>query len=85
MDDGPERKRPRPADRPAYERYWEQTGELRIKSKICRHFMAGYCPYGDSCYFAHGEHELRPRHCNPADEDVIAGSDDDCAGLMTMM
>lgn len=29
-----------------------------MKTQVCRHFMKGYCELGDSCGFAHGEHEL---------------------------
>jgi cleavage and polyadenylation specificity factor subunit 4 len=30
------------------------------KISLCKHFMAGNCPFGDHCHFAHGEAELRP-------------------------
>jgi cleavage and polyadenylation specificity factor subunit 4 len=29
------------------------------KISLCKHFMSGECPFGDSCHFAHGEHELK--------------------------
>jgi cleavage and polyadenylation specificity factor subunit 4 len=29
------------------------------KISLCKHFMAGECPFGDGCHFAHGENELR--------------------------
>lgn len=33
------------------------------KTEICRsHLQTGYCEYGPNCQFAHGIHELRPRH-----------------------
>lgn len=33
------------------------------KTEICRsHRQTGYCEYDSSCQFAHGIHELRPRH-----------------------
>ena len=45
------------ADRPAYERAFEQTGAWRHKSKLCRTFeQNGYCQYGAACTFAHGAH-----------------------------
>jgi len=32
----------------------------RYKTQLCSHFMStGHCPYGDSCVYAHGEHEKR--------------------------
>lgn len=30
------------------------------KISLCKHYMAGMCPFGDECHFAHGEQELRP-------------------------
>jgi len=30
-----------------------------FKISLCKHFMQGNCPFGESCHFAHGEHELR--------------------------
>jgi cleavage and polyadenylation specificity factor subunit 4 len=30
------------------------------KISLCKHFIAGNCPFGDQCHFAHGESELRP-------------------------
>ena len=29
------------------------------KISMCKHFMAGECPFGEGCHFAHGEDELR--------------------------
>lgn len=29
------------------------------KISLCKHFLSGECPFGDSCHFAHGEAELR--------------------------
>lgn len=29
------------------------------KISLCKHFMAGECPFGEGCHFAHGESELR--------------------------
>lgn len=38
-----------------------------FKISLCKHFLAGECPFGDSCHFAHGESELRtfPRRVEP--------------------
>jgi cleavage and polyadenylation specificity factor subunit 4 len=30
------------------------------KISLCKHFLAGNCPFGEQCHFAHGEAELRP-------------------------
>jgi cleavage and polyadenylation specificity factor subunit 4 len=30
-----------------------------FKISLCKHFLAGECPFGDGCHFAHGESELR--------------------------
>lgn len=42
------------------------------KISLCKHFMAGECPFGTSCHFAHGESELRsfPRKQEPAETDL---------------
>ena len=54
-----DRPAPVAADRPAYERAFEQTGVLRFKSKLCKPFEeTGRCRYGSSCNFAHGAEEL---------------------------
>ena len=29
------------------------------KTILCKYFLKGYCVHGDSCSFAHGEHELK--------------------------
>ena len=31
------------------------------KTKLCRNYMHGYCQFGSSCQFAHGNQELRVR------------------------
>ena len=31
------------------------------KTKLCRNYMHGYCQFGSSCQFAHGDQELRVR------------------------
>lgn len=36
------------------------------KTKLCRHFLMGSCPFGDKCNFAHGEEEMRS--VNPNEE-----------------
>ncbi|TPP66527.1 Protein TIS11 [Fasciola gigantica] len=43
----------------------DSVNNIRYKTQLCRHFekFGGYCPVGDSCYFAHGTGELR----NPQD------------------
>ncbi|CAD5208193.1 unnamed protein product [Bursaphelenchus xylophilus] len=37
----------------------EKKLRRRFKTILCKNFMAGSCPYGDDCNFAHGENELR--------------------------
>jgi cleavage and polyadenylation specificity factor subunit 4 len=41
-----------------------------FKISLCKHFMAGECPFGDGCHFAHGEAELRnfPKKEDPEPE-----------------
>jgi hypothetical protein len=31
----------------------------RFKTMVCKYWMAGHCPRGDNCTYAHGEHERR--------------------------
>lgn len=38
--------------------------EARFKTEMCRNWDNGDCEYGDKCFFAHGQHELREK--NPA-------------------
>lgn len=54
------------------------------KISLCKHFLQGECPFGDSCHFAHGEDELRtfPRKDqqqeeagNELSEDMFANQD----------
>ena len=33
----------------------------RMKTRLCKHFEKGYCRRGNTCNFAHGSKELRPR------------------------
>ena len=33
--------------------------KIKIKTELCRTFLTDkICPYGDTCAFAHGDHEL---------------------------
>eukprot|EP01063_Lacrimia_lanifica_P021499 TRINITY_DN2891_c0_g1_i1.p1 TRINITY_DN2891_c0_g1~~TRINITY_DN2891_c0_g1_i1.p1 ORF type:complete len:247 (+),score=92.64 TRINITY_DN2891_c0_g1_i1:93-833(+) len=43
----------------------------KLKTKICRHWLEGYCPFGGRCAFAHGDYELMAGqqgepYCHPA-------------------
>jgi len=44
------------------------------KISLCKHFMAGNCPFGEGCHFAHGEDELRefPKQHHQKDEEAEA-------------
>lgn len=50
-------------------RFAHGTEELRTnpneKTRICQHWLKGNCRFGDSCYHAHGEHELKKLEDNP--------------------
>jgi CCCH-type zinc finger/Zinc finger C-x8-C-x5-C-x3-H type (and similar) len=35
-----------------------------LKTKLCAHFISGYCPSGDKCNYAHGFTELRKLNMN---------------------
>lgn len=35
--------------------------ENRIKTELCRNWENGKCEYGEKCYFAHGQHEIREK------------------------
>lgn len=37
----------------------------KFKTEICRNWKNGQCRYGSNCFFAHGEHELRPSTSAP--------------------
>ena len=47
------------------------------KISLCKHFMAGDCPFGENCHFAHGEAELRsfPRKGQNDDEHNADGTE----------
>uniref|UniRef100_A0A7S3K2V6 C3H1-type domain-containing protein n=1 Tax=Aureoumbra lagunensis TaxID=44058 RepID=A0A7S3K2V6_9STRA len=40
------------------------------KTKLCRYFQSGHCPFGDKCNFAHGQTEVKPftppNHSSPS-------------------
>ncbi|OMJ88869.1 hypothetical protein SteCoe_9070 [Stentor coeruleus] len=36
--------------------------ETRFKTEMCRNWEAGNCEYGDKCFFAHGQKELRDKN-----------------------
>ena len=50
-------------------RFAHSTDELRTnpneKTRICQHWLRGNCRFGDFCYHAHGEHELKMPEDNP--------------------
>ena len=38
----------------------------KYKSKHCRNFMSkGHCDFGNSCIFAHGDHDVQKSNSNP--------------------
>lgn len=36
--------------------------ETRFKTEMCRNWEAGSCEYGEKCFFAHGQKELRDKN-----------------------
>ena len=38
-----------------------QEGQNKIKTELCRNLEAGFCEFGDKCFFAHSIEELRDK------------------------
>lgn len=38
----------------------------KIRTRMCKHYLAGFCKLGDACNFAHGKKFLRRPTCKKA-------------------
>lgn len=41
----------------------KQDPQTKFKTELCRNLEAGFCEFGDKCFFAHSLEELRDRSC----------------------
>ena len=47
-----------------------------FKTWMCKHYLNGFCRYGDKCKFAHGRRELREKPTKSEKSFVILSQDD---------
>ncbi|OMJ79527.1 hypothetical protein SteCoe_20456 [Stentor coeruleus] len=43
----------------------KQESQTKFKTELCRNLKAGFCEFGDKCFFAHNIEELKDKLCLP--------------------